>query len=380
MVTADLDDGFRAGWIETNLATIARNIREVERFVGSATAVMAVVKANAYGHGLARVAEESVKSGAAMLGVAIVNEAVMLRRNGIESPILVLGCALPEESPRIVSHDISQVVSNMDIVRALSREGEKQGKLMKVHAKIDTGMGRVGVPFQDAVRFVREVVRFPKIELEGLMTHFSAADRPNDLDYTHMQLNRFVSVIRELEKHGVSVRWKHAANSAGVLFVPESHLDLVRPGLLIYGISPIPNQFKIHIRPALSLHARITQVKGVEASEDISYGRTFTTKRKSRLGIVPLGYGDGFSRKHSNRGRVIVNGEYAPIVGSVCMDQFVVDLTDAAKADLGDEVVLIGRQNGLEISAWDLAKSMESIPYEVVSGLSARIPRRFINA
>lgn len=375
----DLDDGFRAAWIETNLTTIGRNIREIKWFVGSGTAVMAVVKANAYGHGFVQVAEESVRSGAAMLGVAIVNEAVSLRQSGIESPILVFGCALPEESSRIVSHDISQVVSNMDIVRALSRESEKQGKRVKVHAKIDTGMGRVGVPYQEAVGFIREVVRFPNVELEGLMTHFSTADMPNDLDYTRKQLNRFVAVIREAEKHGVRVRWRHAANSGGLLFVPESHLDLVRPGLLIYGISPTPDQCKMPIKPALSLHARITQVKDVGAFEDISYGRTFTTKRKSRLGIVPLGYGDGFSRKHSNRGRVIINSEYAPILGSVSMDQFVVDLTDIAKADLGDEVVLIGSQNGLEISAWDLAKSMGSIPYEVVSVLGARIPRRYVN-
>jgi len=378
-MTEDLGEGFRAGWIETNLATIGRNIREIKRFVGSGTEVMAVVKANAYGHGLVKVAQEAVRSGAAMLGVAIVNEAVMLRQSGIESKILVFGCALPEESPAIVSNDISQVVSNMDIVRALSREGEKQGKRVNVHVKVDTGMGRVGVSFQDAARFIREVVRFPNVELEGLMTHFSTADMPEDLSYTYKQLDRFLTIIHELAEYDVGVRWRHAANSGGVAFVPESHLDLVRPGLLMYGIPPTPDQCSIPIKPALTLRARITQIRNVGAFEDISYGRTFTTKRKSKLGIVPLGYGDGFSRKHSNKGRVIVNGEYAPIAGRVCMDQFVVDLKDVARADLGDEIVLIGRQNGLEISVWDLAKSMESIPQEVVTPLSTRIPRRFVN-
>jgi alanine racemase len=241
-------------------------------------------------------------------------------------------------------------------------------------------MGRVGVSPSEAVGFIKELIRFPKIELEGLMTHFSVADTSDDLTYTYKQLERFVTVKRELEKEGIHPKWFHAANSPGLLFVPESHLDLVRPGLLIYGISPTPTQSKITLTPALSLHARITQVKNVGASEDISYGRTFTTKRKSRLGIVPLGHGDGFSRRHSNRARVIVNGEYAPILGTVCMDQFVVDLTDLARVELGDEVVLIGRQGNLEISAWDLAKTMDSIPYEVVVTLGARIPRRYISS
>ena len=375
-MSTDLD--FRSAWIETNLTAIDRNIREIQRFVGTGTEVMAVVKANAYGHGLLQVGEQSIASGATALGVAIVNEAVALRRNGIHSPILVLGCALPEEAPRIVSHGLSQVVSNMDIVRALSGEGVKQGKSVKVHVKIDTGMGRIGVSVADAVRFVREVVRFPKIELEGLLTHFSAADRFDNLDYTHKQLGDFVRITDELEKEGIHAKWKHAANSAGILFVPESHLDLVRPGLLIYGIPPVPEQAKIPIMPALSLHARITQIKNVGAFEDISYGRTFTTKRKSTLGIVPVGYGDGYSRKHSNRGSVIVNGKYAPILGTVCMDQSVIDLTDVT-AELGDEVILIGRQGDLEVNAWNLAKSMESIPYEVVAALTARVPRKFIN-
>ncbi len=343
--------------------------------------MMAVVKANAYGHGLVEVAKQSLKSGAETLGVAIVDEAVTLRREGIiETPILVFGASLPSEAPRIVHHDISQVVSNIEIVRALSKEGEKRNRGVKVHVKVDTGMGRVGVPFKEAVTFVTEVARFSNVELEGLMTHFSTADIPNDLDYSHKQLERFLKVSLELEKQGVEFRWRHAANSGGVVFVPESHLDLVRPGLLIYGVPPVPGPCRLSLRPALSLKAKLTQVKDVEADESISYGRTFTTKRRSRTGIVPLGYGDGFSRRHSNRGRVIVNGEYSPIIGRVCMDQFIVDLTDAGETQVGDEAVVIGEQRGLVLTAWDVAETMDSIPNEVLSALGVRIPRFFSEA
>ena len=378
MATSDLN-GFRPSWIEIDLATIRGNINEIQRHVGSDTAVMAVVKANAYAHGLVTVAQESIKAGAAMLGVAIVNEAVTLRQNGVESPILVMGCVLPEEAARIVSNDISQVVSSLEIIQALSKEAEKQGKRVKVHVKVDSGMGRVGIPFQEAANFIQQAIRLPNIELEGVMTHFASADEPDDSEYTRRQLDRFTTVIRDLERQGIAIKYRHAANSAGLLFFPESHLDLVRPGLSIYGISPTPQQFKIPLRPALSLYSRITQIKNVETSESIGYGRTFKTKRRSLLGVVPLGYGDGFSRKHSNRGKIIVNGEFAPIIGNISMDQFVVDLTDVTTADLGVKVVLIGKQGGREINAWDLAKEMESIPYEVLATLGPRIPRHYSN-
>ena len=192
-----------------------------------------------------------------------------------------------------------------------------------------------------------------------------------------IKLQCFLTIINELEKKKIEIRWRHAASSAGITFVPESHLDLVRPGLLIYGIPPTDNPCSMRLHPALSLKAKLTQIRFIDSSESVGYGRSYVTKRKSKLGLIPLGYGDGYSRKHSNKGKIIVNGEYVPVVGRICMDQFLVDLTDINEVELGDEVILIGKQGELEISVWDIAKSMDSIPNEVVSPLSTRLPRLF---
>jgi len=369
----------RNAWIEIDLTAISRNILEIKKYLRSDTDIMAVVKANAYGHGITEVAKKSIESNVKILGVAMLDEAELLRKNGIRSEILVMGNALQRESPRIVNLDISQVVSNIEIVRSLSKEARIQKKNAKIHIKIDTGMGRVGIGYIEAVKFIKKIIKLQNIEIQGLMTHFSTADEPDGLDYAYRQLNRFTSVINALKEIGLEIKWRHAANSAGIALIHESHLNLVRPGLLIYGITPTPSPCKIFLTPALTLKARLTQIKRIGVGESISYGRTFITQRKSKVGIVPLGYGDGFSRKHSNQGKVIVDNRYAPIIGRICMDQFVVDLTDIPNARLGEEVVLIGKQSGIEITVWDLAKVMETVPHEVLSVLNSRIPRYYFD-
>jgi alanine racemase len=367
----------RPAWIEVDLGAIEENIRAISRFVGPTTAVMAVVKANAYGHGLVPVARAALAGGATTLGVAILDEALALRDAGVDAPILILGCGLPEHAPEIVERRISQVVTNREMAGALSREAVRRGIPALVHVKIDTGMGRVGVMWQEAVDLIREIAGFPGLVIDGLLTHFPTADEP-DRRFTDEQLSRFDRLLRQLARLNIRPRWRHAANSAAIAFIPESHYDIVRPGLITYGIPPTPAPCALPLRPALSLKARLTQIKTVKAGEGISYGRTWVTSRRSRLAIVPLGYADGFSRRHSNTGRVLIRCEAVPIVGRVCMDQFVVDVTDVAGVELGDEVVVIGRQGECEIAAWDVATSMDSIPNEVLSALGERLPRVFI--
>ena len=369
----------RSAWIETDLTAIVHNVSEIKRWIGPDTEVLAVVKANAYGHGLVEVAIASIEAGARMLGVAFASEAVALRHAGIVAPILVLGCALPEESTALVALGISQAVSNAEIVEALSSAAVAQRKRARVHAKIDTGMGRVGVACERAVPFVEGLLRRPGIELEGIMTHFATADQPEDLSFAYTQLHRFQAVVEKLHRKGIDTKWRHAANSAAIVFMHESFLDMVRTGLLLYGIPPTDGDPPgLELRSALSLKAKMTQLRTVRPGESVSYGRTFVPQRRSRLGIVPVGYADGYSRGHSNRGEVIVKGQRVPIVGRVCMDQFVVDVTELEGLRLGEPVVLIGQQGQERITAWDVALSMGSIPHEVLSALGDRLPRVFL--
>ena len=367
----------RPAWIEVDLSAIEENIRAISRFVGPTTAVMAVVKANAYGHGLVPVAQVSRVGGASTLGVAILDEALTLRDAGVDAPILIMGCGLPEHAPEIIERRISQVVTNREMAEALSREAIRRGTPALIHVKVDTGMGRVGVMWPEAVAFIREIVDLPGLVIDGILTHFPTADEP-DRSFTDEQLARFDRILRQLALLNIHPTWRHTANSAAIAFIPESHYDLVRPGLIIYGIPPTPAPCSLPLRPALSLKARLTQIKTVETGESINYGRTYVTHRRSRLAIVPLGYADGFSRRHTNTGRVLIHGESVPIVGRVCMDQFVVDVTDIAGVELGDEVVMIGKQEECEITAWDVAASMGSIPNEVLSTVGERLPRTFI--
>ncbi len=366
----------RPAWIEVHLEAVKQNIRSIKSVVGDKTQVMAVTKANGYGHGLIEISRSSLQAGATMLGAAILDEALALRENGIKGPILTLGCPLPDQAPDIVNNYISHVVTNIEAAEFLSREAVKRDIPAKVHIKIDTGMGRIGVTMDKALSYAQELTAHPGIEIEGVMMHFPSADQP-DLSFSRQQIGKFSDVLSKLSCAGIAPKWIHTANSAAIAFLPESHFDMVRPGLLIYGIPPTPESCDIPLRPAMTIKARITQIRSVPKGQNISYGRSFVTKRKSVIGIVPLGYGDGYSRAHSNRGKVLVKGTFAPILGRVCMDQFVVDLTDIPQVELGEEVVVMGRQKENQITTWDVAEWMNSVPHEVVSALGTRLPRVF---
>jgi len=374
----------RLAWLDVDLRAVVGNLRAVQQWVGPSTGVMAVVKANAYGHGLVPVARAAVEGGAAALGVALLEEGLELRQSGVAAPVVVLGAGLPEQAEALVAAGISQTVSTPEMAKALARAAERLGTRARVHVKIDTGMGRVGTAPEDAAELVTCVLEQPSLELEGIATHIGW-DTPEHDGRTIAQAESFHRLLGQLARDcQARPRWRHAANSLVTLQCRPGHLDLVRAGLLTYGIVPssIPTSDPRldrdpldRLLPALSLRARVTQVRGLPAGHPVSYGGTAVLDRPSRLAVVPIGYADGYPRSATNRGHVLIHNRCCPLVGAVCMDQIVVDVTDVPQAAPGDEVVLIGRQGAEEIGLRDLADRSDAILHEVVSGLSPRLPR-----
>ncbi len=368
-------------WAEISLDNIAHNIREIRRITGKNAEIMGVVKADAYGHGVMEVAKTLLENGASRFAVSMLDEAIQLRRAGIEVPILILGYTDPRRANEIIENDVTQSVFSHDLAQALSDEAVRQGKKVKIHIKIDTGMSRIGfLPGYSAVKNVVEISRLPNIIIEGLFTHFATADEKNR-EYTNTQFERFMSICCELQRIGIHIPVKHCANSAAIIEYPEMHLDMVRPGIILYGMYPSDdvNKAKIDLKPAMTLKANVIMVKEVEKNTSISYGRIFTTVRTSKIATIPIGYADGFNRMLSNKGKVLINGEFAPVVGRVCMDQCMVDITDiGSNVEVGDEVVLIGAQGQNNITAEDVAQTIGMINYELVCIVGKRIPRAFV--
>ncbi len=368
-------------WAEISLDNIAHNIREIRRITGKNAEIMGVVKADAYGHGVMEVAKTLLENGASRFAVSMLDEAIQLRRAGIEVPILILGYTDPRRANEIIENDVTQSVFSHDLAQALSDEAVRQGKKVKIHIKIDTGMSRIGfLPGYSAVKNVVEISRLPNIIIEGLFTHFATADEKNR-EYTNTQFERFMSICCELQRIGIHIPVKHCANSAAIIEYPEMHLDMVRPGIILYGMYPSDdvNKAKIDLKPAMTLKANVIMVKEVEKNTSISYGRIFTTGRTSKIATIPIGYADGFNRMLSNKGKVLINGEFAPVVGRVCMDQCMVDITDiGSNVEVGDEVVLIGAQGQNNITAEDVAQTIGMINYELVCIVGKRIPRAFV--
>jgi alanine racemase len=336
--------------------------------------VLAVVKARAYGHGAVPVARRLVELGAHMLGAALVEEGAELRAAGITAPVLVMGPVLPEQAPAVVALRLTPVVFALPYVKALSREAVRAGRTVRVHVKVDTGMGRIGITPEDALPFITEAAGMPGIEVEGLMTHFADADL-RDKHFAAVQLDRFESLLHALDVEGVRIPLRHAANSAAVLEYGRALLTMVRPGLMLYGYDPLEGGSGAGLRPVLSLVTRVAYLKRVSAGTPVSYGRTYVTRRESLIATIPVGYADGYSRALSNRGEAIVRGRRVPVAGRVCMDMTMLDVTDVPDAAEGDEVVLIGSAGGERITAADVAGKTGTIAYEVLCGISARVPR-----
>lgn len=369
-------------WTEVDLDAISHNLRLLAGQTAPGAETMAVVKADGYGHGALEVSRAALGAGASWLGVAMLDEALALRRAGVVAPILVLGYTAPSVAAEAVAGDVSLAVYRREALDVLDEAGRRLGQRARVHVKVDTGMGRIGLQPEEAVAFCREVAGRQWVTLEGVFTHFAAADS-RDKAYTLRQFQRFTEVLEALEKGGIRVPFRHAANSAATIDLPETHLDLVRVGIALYGLQPSDElTHRLPLHPAMTWKTRVVHVKEAPRGAAISYGGTFETQRPSTIVTLPVGYADGYSRSWSNRGRVLLAGQRVPVVGRVCMDHTMVDATALMEAGLdirvGDEAVLMGRQGEAFLSADGLAEGLGTISYEIVCLVGKRVPRVYL--
>ena len=382
------DDLLKRCWAEVDLDALAHNYHAIRDRVGQQVKVMGIVKADAYGHGDACIAAELQRLGADYLGVSNVEEALSLRRQGIHLPILILGPTPTEFAPALVQHAITQTVHSLSYGRELAAAAAAAGGQALVHIKLDTGMSRIGFQCDDGQigRSVREVAllaKEPALRLEGIFTHFASADEPttDGHAYTELQLGRFLQAVVQLEAQGVHFALRHCANSAGVLVWPQAHLDMVRPGIILYGIDPDASLAGVlDLQPVMGLKTVVTQLKQVPAGTQVSYGRIFTAGHEMQVATVPVGYADGFPRLLSGKMQLLVRGQRAPMIGRVCMDQQMLDVTGIPGVQVGDEVVIFGRQGAEVQTAAQLAGAIGTIAYELISVISKRVPRVYLRA
>ncbi|KEO81006.1 alanine racemase [Tumebacillus flagellatus] len=369
----------RPTWAEIHLDNLAHNIQAIHAQLPAGTRLMAVVKANGYGHGAIPVARKALQNGATYLAVSSVDEGIELRKAGIHAPILVLGYTPPGQAALVVEHDLTQTLYQEEMLHALSKEALEAGKLARVHVKADTGMGRIGfTSVEETVAFVRLAQSTAGVVVEGLFTHFATADEA-DLSYAQEQVSRWNDILRALSDVGLQIPLQHISNSAGILNFPHITGNMVRLGIAMYGYYPsqeVPRD--VELRPVMRLVSQIVHLKDVESGTKISYGATFEAKRPSKIATVPIGYADGYSRSLSNRGEMLVRGQRARIAGRVCMDQLMIDVTDIPDVEVGDEVVLYGRQSENEISIDEVASAMGTISYEVCCAVGRRVPRLYM--
>ena len=364
-------------WAEINLDSLHHNIDAIREIVPSESKMMAVVKANAYGHGAVECSRVFLENGADSLAVATLSEAIELRRTGITAPILILGYTLPEQIKSILKWSLTPTVYTVEYAETLSLAANELGMTADIHIKVDTGLGRIGVQTDEAsLAAISEIKELQSINIEGIFTHFALADS-KDKSYTVKQFNEFKSFLERLTERGINIPIKHASNSAAIMDLPEYALDMVRPGCILYGVYPSgdADREKLDLKPAMSFKTRITHVKTVPPGTGISYGLTYTTGSESIIGSLSVGYADGYSRALSNKAEVGVGGARAPVIGRVCMDQTMVDLTGLKNPIRGNTVTLFGDGLSGEPKVEDVAGWMGSIPDEVVSGIARRVPR-----
>ena len=376
-------------WAEVDLQAYAHNITELRRITGKKTRLMAVVKADGYGHGAIEVAREALRNGAQNLGVARINEAVQLREAGLHAPVLIFGYTPPDLAQTLIKYDLTQTVYSFAAANSLSELAGRQGRKITVHIKVDSGMGRLGLLLKDpaaskpsqepALNPVQEVLsisRLPGLTLEGIFTHFATADSA-DKSYAAGQLEVFMDFIERLKRSGIELPIKHAANSGALIDMPQSHLEMVRPGIATYGLYPSDevNKSIVALTPVMTLKSRIIQLKRVPAGFNISYGITYQTQKPTTIATIPVGYADGFSRLLSNRGQMLVHGQKVPIVGRVCMDLTMLDVGSVPEVEIEDEVVVFGQQERAALTADEIASNLNTINYEIVSTITGRVAR-----
>lgn len=368
----------RPTWAEVNMDNLLYNLSEIKKKISTKVKIMAVVKADAYGHGSVEVAK-LLSEMVDYFAVAILDEAIELRKEGIKNPILVLGYTPFDGFADILRYDISQTVFDLEYAKKLSEEAEKWNKEVKIHIKIDTGMGRIGyTDYEKAINEIKEIKKFPNIIVEGIYTHFATADDKNK-EYANMQYEKFLGILRLLEKQGVYIPLKHAANSAAILDLPYTHFDMVRAGLILYGLYPSEYVNRdVNLKPVMSFKTKVVYVKELLPGESVSYGRKFIATKKTKVATLPVGYADGFTRMLSGKAKVIVKGKYAPVIGNICMDQCMIDVTEIEDVKVGDVVTLLGCDGDIKISAEHWAELLGTINYEVVCLLKKRVPRIYI--
>lgn len=361
----------RAVWVRVNLGNIRHNIQEIKSVIQKKTKLCAVIKADAYGHGALAVAREAEQAGADYFAVAILSEAMELRRAGFLKPVLILGFTPPEQSAQLVEYDIEQAVFTYEAAAALSAAAVLQGKTARIHLAVDTGMSRIGVMPEQAGDLAERIISLPNIKLQGVFSHFATADC-QDKRFTHLQLERFKEAIRLIEERGIQIPLKHIANSAAALEMPETHFDMVRAGIILYGLWPSDEvKRNIDLKPAMQLQAKVVYVKKLPAGTGIGYGQSYTTPRDSMIATLSIGYADGWSRLLTGKVQADFNGHLAPVVGKICMDQCMADVT-GLDVKTGDTAVLFGSDL---ISVDDVAEQMGTIHYEIICMVSKRVPR-----
>lgn len=366
----------RPVWAEIDLDNIAFNMKNIKNLVKDKE-VIGVIKADAYGHGAVEVAKVLSENGASRFAVAIITEAIELRKHDIKLPIMILGYTPIEYAKDLIKYDIEQTVYNLEYAKELSNVALKLGKKAKIHIALDTGMGRIGfIPDDDSLEEVLKISALDGIEIVGIFTHFSTADE-EDKEYTNYQFNKIQNFIKKLSDRGVNIPLKHVSNSGAIIDLPETYLDAVRAGIILYGYYPSDEVKKsnLSIKPALTLKTKISHIKKMEKDMYVSYGRTFKTERDSIIATLPIGYADGYSRLLSGKAKVIVNGKFANVVGRICMDQCMIDVTDVGEVKVGDEVILLGEDNGLKFNANDMASLIGTINYDVLCMIKHRVPR-----
>ena len=358
-----------------DLKALCWNFQQVRKKVGPGIKILSVVKANGYGHGACEVAKTLADEGSDAFGVATLEEGIELRRGAIRSPILILAGVYPEQMNQLLQNKLTPVVCEPEVLHRLEALAQRRRRSLNFHLKVDTGMGRIGLLASEIDSWLPELAKLKALKLEGVFSHFSQAESVEG-SYTQNQLEIFRHVVKRLRGEGFDPPLVHLANSVAVITLPSSHFTMVRPGLMLYGIHPSPEMMgQVALKPVLSWKTRIIQLKRLPKGSSISYGQTFVTERESLIATLPVGYGDGYHRLLSNRGAVLVRGERAPIVGRVCMDLTMVDVTDIRGVQQGDEVVLLGKQGEETISADEMARWADTISYEILTSISARVPR-----
>ena len=358
-----------------DLEALNWNFQQARNKVGPEVKILSIIKADAYGHGAREVANVLVKAGSDGFGVATLEEGIRLREEGVSSPILVLAGIYSEQIEELLQFNLTPVVADTEILKRLENLARRRRITLNIHLEVDTGMGRLGLLASEVDSWLAELAKLKALKIEGVMSHFSETEN-SELDYTKDQLESFRHVVELLHAEGHRPPFIHQAKSAGVIGLPPAHFTMVRPGLMLYGIYPSPEMLnQIALKPILSWKTRVLQLKRLPKGSSISYGQTFVTERESLIATLPVGYADGYHRLLSNRGSVLVRGKRVPIVGKVCMDLTMVDVTDIREVQQGDEVVLLGTQGRGTISADEIARWADTISYEILTSISSRVPR-----